>query len=685
MEMWRDGEVELFEGDDRPRGVYHRKPPRPRGRGRKDEVEVKRSAERLSTFQKLDREMGRFVKAQGGLRRNNGMQGSEEDSSVRGVRHGVKWKWGWMFEQDSLYWDTVRRQNVSGGEEEDSWRARSHGILDAVDAKDGSCVYVCDSSSEFEDDGVLLHPCNIDHDSASSDTELKLRRTHARARKMGGRRKDMKSEVTRGAGKCIPRVQNYMTDYEKNDWEYATTNQDCPAVLEAKCEVLQMEKDLADERLRHQSAEMAQAAEMAHCLRSTVHTILQGAKRGIVSAPCTPGRHGVEDSPGLQQRLQRVQTFNAQRDLEDQAKSFQSRIEKLRQRSQLRSATSCIPKGLNQKVNISSSSSTTQVVPSDGEEWAQVQEVLKQLRGRTGSLQQNCENWEKRAFFAEAKAASLQIEEEKWRVEVQKAKERVEDLEQELVQVKATLEEVRNRHALEQSRLLGSGSNHGYTFVLQPIVTNHGSARCICAVSSDCEGHCRDSGFINHSTCGDHPFAAVSKDATIVSDEISADHEPASGINAMAAPHTPVSEEERSQTSSQCSSGRHRYEGVLEGDWDESPIISTIDAEQSSVHETSKSEVEKSLSQKWFKQRPKSRRTACDVGISEGRSTLGKSPITGKIHEAGRGLSGPNAAVRRVGPVLGGNMKAVPGAFLLEKRAPLKEIKRNLATEIECT
>ena len=47
---------------------------------------------------------------------------------------------------------------------------------------------------------------------------------------------------------------------------------------------------------------------------------------------------------------------------------------------------------------------------SDGEDWVQVQEVLKQLRGKTGSLQFSCENWEKRALFAESKAASLQIE-----------------------------------------------------------------------------------------------------------------------------------------------------------------------------------------------------------------------------------------------------------------------------------
>lgn len=61
-----------------------------------------------------------------------------------------------------------------GGEEEDLWWVWLYGIFDVVDVKDGSCVYVCDFSSEFEDDGVLLYFCNIDYDFVSLDMELKL-------------------------------------------------------------------------------------------------------------------------------------------------------------------------------------------------------------------------------------------------------------------------------------------------------------------------------------------------------------------------------------------------------------------------------------------------------------------------------------------------------------------------------
>lgn len=689
MRTSRDGSLELF-GDDYRRRVEHfRKPPRPHGRRRKlCGGKARRSGGNLTTFQKLDREMGRFVNAQKGLEgaRSNGffsMHGSEEDSSVRGVRHGVKWKCGWMFEQDSLYWETVRRQNVSGGEEQDSWRERAYARLDAVKEKDAGSVTSRDSSSPLGYDGALRHHCSTDHESISSGMGLHLRPTRARAKKNGSRRDEMSVEVTRDAEKYPSRNQKSSTDRGRNGRADAKAKKDWPAFLRVKCEVLQMEKEFADQRLQQQTSEMAQAAEIAHYLRSTVQNILESAKRGTVSAPCTPGRHEAEDSPGLLQRIQRLQKFNVQSNLQDQAKDFQNRIENLRLKSQVRSAASSFRKDLNPKARVSSSPAVT----SDGEEWAQVQEVLKLLRGKAESLQQSCENWEKRAFFAEAKAASLQIEEEKWRTEAQKAEEKVRDLERELVQVRAVLEEVRNRHALEQSRLLGSGNNHGYTVVLQPIVTSHGSANSKCAVSSNCEGNCYGSGLEHHQTDCDHQTEAVSMDRRIGSDEIRGHDELSSPNDVVAAPTTPSPYRGLSEASTQGSS-RHRYEGLLEGDGDDTPIKIPKDSGQTNVHEIAKSEVQKSLSQKWFKQRPKSRRPTtpgCEVGISDARSNLGSSSIRGKVHAAG-GSSGQNA-LRKPGPVLSGNTRAGSSGSLLEKRAPLKEIKRNTpshtATKVE--
>ena len=277
----RDGSLTLF-GDYR-RGAS-RKPPRPQARWRRRRrcasEEVRRSSGRLTTFQKLDREMGLFVTAQKGRwpgapggHEACRMQVSEEESSVRGVRHGVKWNCGWMFAQDSLYWETVRRQDVSGGEEE-SWRRRvppGSKFSDGPKEKRSRAVkqahvLPCNSNSALDCDGALRHHCSTDHESVSSGMELHLRRgTHA-SRKH-------RREAERTAQKSF--IHHEDNAGEEDPTINSRTDKGWPAVLKAKCEVLQMEKELADQRLRQQCAEMAQAAEMARCLRTSVQTILE--------------------------------------------------------------------------------------------------------------------------------------------------------------------------------------------------------------------------------------------------------------------------------------------------------------------------------------------------------------------------------------------------------------------------
>jgi hypothetical protein len=150
---------------------------------------------------------------------------------------------------------SVQRQNVAGGQEKDAWRRALGG------KEKEQHVSSCDSSSALEYDGALRHHCSAGHESVSSGMELHLRRrTHASRRAKG---------------------QKSFTDHESNAGEErdknpsSRTQESWPAVLKAKCEVLQMEKELADQKFRHQCAEMAQAAEMAHCLRASVQTILE--------------------------------------------------------------------------------------------------------------------------------------------------------------------------------------------------------------------------------------------------------------------------------------------------------------------------------------------------------------------------------------------------------------------------
>lgn len=233
---------------------------------------------KLTTFQKLDREMGKFVASQPNFQKvaqvrdscgNLVQQGSEEDSSSRGVRHGVKnWKCGWIFEQDSLYWDTVRRQNVSGDDQESSL---SRPALKTVKEKDRDNMgggSMSSTSSEDHPPQPLL--CSTDYEAATySGMELHLTKNPSSVSKSKSRLRESSSPcgskgttiISQNGGKSIPRSSG-----KEGSW---------PAVLKAKCELLQVEKDLANQRWRQQCAEMAQAAEMARCLRASVQTILE--------------------------------------------------------------------------------------------------------------------------------------------------------------------------------------------------------------------------------------------------------------------------------------------------------------------------------------------------------------------------------------------------------------------------
>ena len=317
-------------------------------------------------------------------------------------------------------------------------------------------------------------------------------------------------------------------------------------------------------------------------------------------------------------------------------------------------------------------------------------------------------------------------QEERWRVEVQKSEEKIKELEKELTVVRATMEEVKNRHALEQSRLVGSCGSHGYTLVLKPFLqtasTDHsglGTNQCRCSVSDF--GSCVICGGISTCAPADHqrvnqaatnsnscpaPYLSrETKGGDDTSDQTcTADGEPASRTNPAAKSSsssqglTTSSSRATSSTSpsprravSQNSSGtiRHRYE------WSNSirdvsprvPIKASADKKTTGARgdEPSgrSSELERSLSQRWIKQRPKTTRPAPDQailldapGINSGGSprlsTKLQSDIGSKV--VSKGLS----PLRKPSQLSTGSSCRVPSPSPVDKpRAPLKEMKRN--------
>jgi hypothetical protein len=121
-----------------------------------------------------------------------------------------------------------------------------------------------------------------------------------------------------------------------------------PALLQSKCEVLEMEKELAMQRWTQQCVEIAKTApttaeEMSHCAMQATK------RRGTVSAPCTPRTTTTttnkkeeeqegeeEDSVQLVQRIEQLQKSRQQRELENQANAVQGRVQLLQQRSKTR-------------------------------------------------------------------------------------------------------------------------------------------------------------------------------------------------------------------------------------------------------------------------------------------------------------------------------------------------------------
>lgn len=287
------------------------------------------------------------------------------------------------------------------------------------------------------------------------------------------------------------------------------------------------------------------------------------------------------------------------------------------------------------------------------------------------------------------------------------------------------MEEVKNRHALEQSRLVGSCGSHGYTLVLKPFLqtasadhSGPGTNQCRCSVSDF--GSCALCGGISTCAHADHPRVNqaatnsntcpaphLSREST--GDDDTSDQtctargEPASRTNpaAKSSPSQGLATSSSRATSStspsprrtvsQNSSGtiRHRYE------WSNSirdvsprvPIKASADKKTTSGRADEpagrSTELERSLSQRWIKQRPRTTKPAPDQatlldapGIHSGGSprlsTKPQSDIGSKVVSKGP------SPLRKPSQLSTGSPCRVPSPSPVDKpRAPLKEMKRN--------
>ncbi|CAM6068103.1 unnamed protein product [Sphagnum tenellum] len=511
-----------------------------------------------------------------------------------------------------------------------------------------------------------------------------------------------------------------------------TVKKALPALLQAKCEVLTMEKELAMQRWRQQCMEMAKAAEMAQTLRASVETILEATTKGsrISTVPCTASTKKVEeDGVDLAQRIQQLQKSRVQRELENQAKTVQGRVETLQNRSKIRNTNYPVvlqknkenrselnrqtlavvrPSNLALKSNIKSNQTpswqetrgndreqketidqlVTQV-RAGAEEWAQIQGVLKHVKGEMKILQQNCDSWEQRALCAESKSAILQIEEETWRVQAQLSEQKIKELESVMAQLRATMEELKSHVASEQSQLLQACNNHGYALVLKPVLRKSSSDICKCNISSnfeeckECEEWCDTPIAQDQLTeqflcnaCASNAYKFNSAERCMACRSVQRVPDPSSTstprIQSLSQNSARNIHEVNDMRGKRCT---HKPELKMSPD---GALKSNDERVLSSSNEMTISEVERSLAQKWLKQRQSRRRPSSaqsDTSLQENKSTVVRVQPNLTRHKS----DGKNP-MKKPGPPSASDLKVSPPR-LFQERFPLKEMCRNTVLE----
>eukprot|EP01018_Ginkgo_biloba_P032578 Gb_03336 [translate_table: standard] len=99
-------------------------------------------------------------------------------------------------------------------------------------------------------------------------------------------------------------------------------------------------------------------------------------------------------------------------------------------------------------------------VQAETEQWSQVQEILHHVREEMEDLQKSRDFWEDHALHADEKIATLQAAMHEWRQKARSSEIKVSELQSEVAQLRNDVEQVRYRHALEQTRWLDARSRH---------------------------------------------------------------------------------------------------------------------------------------------------------------------------------------------------------------------------------
>lgn len=222
---------------------------------------------------------------------------ADEDVSRKrpGRRASSKGKLQWLFDQDRVYWESPQREcgkvktlsTPSASPSPANSPELTHTLGNGVRKRSSHISpgkspwvpveHLSDSVNIGEDElkgfGSTTdeESCNFDLEMSHLEMnapEIQVFITTQQAPRIlkGGVRCSKSSKSMSG---FVSREERPGRKGKKEGWRRQA------AVLKAKCEVLRMEKELAQQRWKEGCAEMAQAAEMAHSLRAAVESILE--------------------------------------------------------------------------------------------------------------------------------------------------------------------------------------------------------------------------------------------------------------------------------------------------------------------------------------------------------------------------------------------------------------------------
>ncbi len=274
-------------------------------------------------------------------------------------------------------------------------------------------------------------------------------------------------------------------------------------------------------------------------------------------------------------------------------------------------------------------------------------------------------------------------------MQAQLSQQKIKDLELEMAQVCTRMKELKSQFVCEQGPFLQAGGKHAYVLVLKPVLRESTSDICTCNISGDfeecqeCAKWCqmpltqnRSTGKFLCNACASNAFKFDDTEQCMGCGSL----QRVADSQMVATPRVQSPLQKSTMEVSRVNDRRGagcspRSQSNLSPD---GPPKAKDERILSGTSEMTISEVERSLKQKWFKQRKPNRRSnsaySSDTSLQENNANVHVQP------NSTRGRTDGRYSVKMSRPPSASNLKVSP-PHLFQERLPLSEMRRNTVHE----